>query len=152
KLKAPNKALYTQLVLPSGGTVDDLIVYQRENDFLLVVNASNIDKNWNWLQQNKERFRDLQLKNISDEMALIALQGPKAAEILSRVSKLPSLKAFEYGGMSISGVPVHLSRTGYTGEDGFEIFVSADGAGKLWTTLLEAGSDLGLQPCGLGAR
>src|SRR5262249_27158196 len=82
KLSQPNMALYTQFVRPGGGTVDDLIVYRRQQDFLLVVNASNIEKDWNWLKEHAGRF-DVKLKDISEQTALLALQGPKAVDVLA---------------------------------------------------------------------
>ncbi len=154
KLSEPNMALYTQFVMPDGGTVDDLIVYRRENDFLLVVNASNVEQDWNWLVGHINRFNDVSLENISEKTALIALQGPEAHSVLSAVvgdwiEKIPS---FCYGQGIAEGVKIGFGRTGYTGEDGFEIFVDPDSADKLWSVLLAHGEHLGIEPCGLGAR
>jgi aminomethyltransferase len=153
KLPKPNMALYTQFVMPHGGTVDDLIVYRRENDFLLVVNASNIDKDWQWLEKHARKF-DVNMENISDATALLALQGPNAALILSKFAKeqVSALPSFCYGTGIASGVEIGFGRTGYTGEDGFEIFCAAEKSPILWDTLLEAGKEFGIEPCGLGAR
>lgn len=154
KLSSPDAALYTQLVRPDGGTVDDLIVYRRQRDFLIVVNASNIDKDWQWFQSHLSRFKDVQMTNISDEMGLLALQGPEAVSILANVVGpwVKDMASFTYAEGTIGGVGVSFGRTGYTGEDGFEIFVPSAQAEKLWKDLLNAGTEYGIEPCGLGAR
>jgi len=154
RLATANKALYTQFVMPDGGTVDDLIVYRRAEDYLMVVNASNIDKDWDWLKQYSGGFDGVALSNVSDETALLALQGPKAAPLMvdligEQVSSIPS---FGYMESTVDGVKVTFGRTGYTGEDGFEILVAAGEAVKLWNLLLEKGESYGIEPCGLGAR
>jgi aminomethyltransferase len=153
RLTEPNRALYSQLCYEDGGTVDDLIVYRRQDDFFLVVNASNIDKDWQWLMSHASKF-GVKLTNLSDETGLIALQGPQAVPLLSEiagdfVSKLPS---FGYGEATIDGTKISFGRTGYTGEDGFEIFVSASKVEWLWNYLLEKGASRSIEPCGLGAR
>jgi aminomethyltransferase len=154
KLSKPNMALYTQFVMPTGGTVDDLIVYRRENDFLLVVNASNIAKDWGWCKEHAGKFKDVQLKDISDRTGLLALQGPEAVALLAKLCGdwLKDMPSFTYGEAQLNGIPISFGRTGYTGEDGFEIFVEADKTGSIWNALLEAGQSVGLEPCGLGAR
>lgn len=154
RLSQPNMALYTQFVMPSGGTVDDLIVYRRENDFLLVVNASNIDKDWQWVTEHSRGFKDVQLKNISDETGLLALQGPYAVQLLSDLAgeTLQSMPSFSYGLATVDGIEISFGRTGYTGEDGFEIFVPTGDADRLWNLLLDKGQHYGIEPCGLGAR
>ncbi|MGH9549131.1 MAG: glycine cleavage system aminomethyltransferase GcvT, partial [Terriglobales bacterium] len=154
KLTKPDSALYTQLVRPDGGTVDDLIVYRRKEDFLIVVNASNINKDWEWFQAHKSAFESVSMRNISDETALLALQGPHAVELLSKlvgdwVAQMPS---FTYGEGTAAGIKVAFGRTGYTGEDGFEIFVSSPDAERFWQLLAERGTEYGIEPCGLGAR
>jgi len=154
RLSKPNMALYTQFVMPSGGTVDDLIVYRRENDFLLVVNASNIEKDWSWCKEHAKKFKDVQLRDISDRTGLLALQGPEAVGLLSRLCGdwIKDMGSFTYGEAQLNGVPISFGRTGYTGEDGFEIFVDSDKTAAVWTTLMEAGQSVGLEPAGLGAR
>lgn len=154
RLSKPNMALYTQFVMPNGGTVDDLIVYRRENDWLLVVNASNIEKDWNWLKQHSGKFKDMQMCDISERTGLLALQGPEAVPLLARLAGdwLKDMPSFTYGEAKVDGIPISFGRTGYTGEDGFEIFVDADKTGHIWNTLMEAGASVGLEPCGLGAR
>lgn len=154
KLSKPNMALYTQFVMSSGGTVDDLIVYRREKDFLLVVNASNIEKDWAWCKEHVRKFKDVDLKDISDRTGLLALQGPEAVALLARLSGewIKDMPSFTYGEAQLDGVPISFGRTGYTGEDGFEIFVAAEHTEKVWTKLLDAGQSVGIEPCGLGAR
>lgn len=154
RLSKPNMALYTQFVNESGGTVDDLIVYRRENDFLLVVNASNMEKDWNWIQAHAGKFKLLQLKDISNETGLLALQGPMAVKLLSDLvgKDLSGLPSFSYSQEKVDGIEISFGRTGYTGEDGFEIFCAAGDAEKLWKRILEGGEKYGIEPCGLGAR
>ncbi|MEK4004104.1 glycine cleavage system aminomethyltransferase GcvT [Paenibacillus sp. FSL H3-0333] len=150
-------AQYTLMLYPSGGVVDDLLVYRLgEERYMLVVNASNIDKDFQWLQEHlTAEFSGVTLKNISDETLLLALQGPLAGTILAKVTQvsLTELKPFHFiEHAEICGVTVLLSRTGYTGEDGFELYAPADTAAALWNGLLAAGAPHGLTPAGLGAR
>lgn len=154
KLSKPNMALYTQLATDDGGTIDDLIVYRREHDFLLVVNASNIEKDWQWLNKHKADFQEVNLLNISDELCLLALQGPSAEKLWSELTgkDLSSMPAFSYDTASIDGFSVSYGRTGYTGEDGFEIFVGNAHAQALWKLIMDKGQSYNLLPCGLGAR
>jgi aminomethyltransferase len=154
RLTEPNMALYTQFVRPDGGTVDDLIVYRRNNDFLLVVNASNIEKDWQWLQQHARNFTDVNLQDISERTALLALQGPNAVDVLAALAGDPvrDMRSFTYGEATVSGARISFGRTGYTGEDGFEIFVPSERAAEIWRLLLDAGARYGIEPCGLGAR
>jgi aminomethyltransferase len=153
KLSKPDMALYTQFVRPTGGTVDDLIVYRRQTDFLLVVNASNIEKDWMWLNEHARRF-DVKMKDISEQTALLALQGPQAVAVLSAVAgdAVKAMPSFTYGCATVDGVEISFGRTGYTGEDGFEIFVPAEKSPLIWERLLGKGAALGIEPCGLGAR
>lgn len=138
-----------------GGTVDDLLVYQKEkNNYLLVINASNIEKDVDWLLKHQGE-EDVSIKNVSDQTALLALQGPLAADIIKGVAdeEVTSLKPFTFLSKAIiAQKEVLVSRTGYTGEDGFEIYCQSEDAVHLWTALLEAGQPKGLIPCGLGAR
>lgn len=164
KLTEPNRAIYSQLVMPEGGTVDDLIVYRRapgtigcegqsEENYLCIVNASNIDKDWKWMNEHKGKFA-VKLENVSDQYGLIAIQGPQAVKIFAKLagSQVESMKSFTYGEATIDGVKVGFGRTGYTGEDGFEILVPSNKAEWLWEKLLEVGKESGLEACGLGAR
>lgn len=146
KIKEEGKGLYTQICHPNGGTIDDLIVYNRGLDFLVVVNASNIEKDWKWFNENKSGF-DIVLKNISDQISLLAIQGPKAEAILSSISGI-DLKEHKYFEIKKYN-SMWVARTGYTGEDGFEIFIEdRDETIELWQNLIN--SDV--VPCGLGAR
>ncbi|KGE20471.1 glycine cleavage system aminomethyltransferase GcvT [Paenibacillus wynnii] len=150
-------AQYTLLCYPDGGVVDDLLVYRLgEGRYMLVVNASNIDKDFQWLQEHLTAdFGDVTLTNVSDETLLLALQGPLAEKILASVTdvSLAELRPFHFiEKASVCGVEVLLSRTGYTGEDGFEIYAPLDTAETLWNGLLAAGAPHGLTPAGLGAR
>ena len=149
-----NRAVYTQLVREDGGTVDDLIIYKRQSDFLLIVNASNIDKDWQWIHSHAKAHGGVEMKNVSDETGLIALQGPHAVQLFSDVagSEVKDLQSFRYGEAIVDGNKIAFGRTGYTGEDGFEIMVAADKAEWLWNKLLEVGSKYEIEPCGLGAR
>lgn len=150
-------AQYTLLCYPNGGVVDDLLVYRLgEGRYMLVVNASNIDKDLQWLQDHlTPQFGEVTLTNVSDDTLLLALQGPKAEKILAEVTEEPigELKPFHFiERATVCGVQVLLSRTGYTGEDGFEIYAPLNTAATLWNGLLAAGSPYGLTPAGLGAR
>jgi len=154
KLAKADCALYTQFVNEKGGTIDDLIVYRRQNDYLLVVNASNIDKDWQWINRSVSKFPGVELKNESAKTGLLALQGPKAAAIMEKLAgkEAAALSGFHYGESTTNGIKIGFGRTGYTGEDGFEIFVDADKACDLWQMITKAGEPFGLEPCGLGAR
>ena len=154
KIAEPNKALYTQFVRENGGCVDDLIIYRREADFLLIVNASNIDKDWQWLNENVKAFPSVKLTDISNSKGLLALQGPRAVELWAKITGKPvgEMKSFTYAEATVDGVQVGFGRTGYTGEDGFEILVPAESAATLWKLILEKGAEFGIEPCGLGAR
>ncbi|AKG36534.1 glycine cleavage system aminomethyltransferase GcvT [Paenibacillus durus] len=152
---ADGQAQYSLLCYPDGGTVDDLLVYRLgEGRYMLVVNASNIGKDFQWLQDHLPES-GVKLTDRSDETLLLAVQGPHAEAIMSEVTDVPlaGLKPFHFVERAVvCGVEVLLSRTGYTGEDGFELYAPIDAAAKLWNGLLEAGSAHGLMPAGLGAR
>lgn len=154
RLSEPNRALYTQMVREDGGTVDDLIIYRRTNDYLVIVNASNIDKDWQWLNQHAGQFEGVKLKNISDATGLIAVQGPKAVDLFAAVvgDWVRNIGSFRAGEATVDGVKIEFGRTGYTGEDGFEVIVAADKTEWLWKLLLHKGAVFGIEPCGLGAR
>ncbi|MDM5298713.1 glycine cleavage system aminomethyltransferase GcvT [Bacillus pumilus] len=149
------KILYTAMCYEDGGTVDDLLVYQKEkNNYLLVFNASNIEKDLDWLLSHQDED-DVTLMNVSGQIALLALQGPLASDIMKDVSdvEVPSLKPFTFLPEAVvAQKEVLVSRTGYTGEDGFEIYCQTEDAAHIWSALLEAGQPKGLIPCGLGAR
>ncbi|HEY2598740.1 MAG TPA: glycine cleavage system aminomethyltransferase GcvT [Candidatus Dormibacteraeota bacterium] len=142
-------AQYTLLCKDDGGIVDDLIVYWGDEAFFVVVNASNREKDLAWMRERASGA--IQIEDLTFELALIALQGPKAEELMpsSGLEDLPYF-GFRYG--EVAGVPGMISRTGYTGEDGFEIFVSSDRVGEVWDAILEHGRPHGVLPAGLGAR
>ena len=147
---------YGMMCYPDGGTVDDLLVYKMgENDFFLVINAANIDKDWAWMQQQAEGF-DIDMQNRSDFYAQLAVQGPEAEAVVEEVLGLPCADLQFYTGKRLSeradapgAVETIISRTGYTGEDGFEIYGSADFIRELWDKLMASGR---CKPCGLGCR
>src|SRR3989442_10829561 len=149
------QALYTQLLLPDGGTIDDLLVYHlADKHFMLVVNAANIDKDFAWVEEQAKNFTDVHVTNQSDATALLALQGPAAQSILQSLTDvdLASIRYYHFVPGVVDGVNCIISRTGYTGEDGFELYCAPVDVVTLWTDLLEAGKAQGLLPAGLGAR
>jgi aminomethyltransferase len=149
------QALYTQTLHPDGGTVDDLVVYRLADDrYMIVVNASTTEKDWDSLGQHASGRAGFTLSNVSDETGLLALQGPLAQSILQPLSSVPLGDVAYYHCMrgEVAGMPAIISRTGYTGEDGFELYVAASDAPRLWSRLLEVGKPAGLLPAGLGAR
>lgn len=150
-----NQILYTLMCYPEGGVVDDLLVYKFDKEhFLLVINAANIGKDYQWILDNSAEYA-VDLENISGEISEVALQGPKAQKILQKLTdtNLDEIKFFYCRrNTSVAGVNCLVSRTGYTGEDGFEIYASNEDIEKLWDSILEAGKEEGLKPAGLGAR
>jgi aminomethyltransferase len=148
------QAQYNMLCNPEGGVLDDLVIYRREEDHIYIcVNASNRMTDVEWFQSHLDS--SVTFEDHSDSTALIAIQGPKASLLLSRLADpnlIQSLKYYWATETRIGGVSCYLSRTGYTGEDGFEIYLESKQAPILWTTLIEAGSEFNLTPCGLGAR
>ncbi|HTP50173.1 MAG TPA: glycine cleavage system aminomethyltransferase GcvT [Anaeromyxobacteraceae bacterium] len=146
------QAQYGCLCRDNGGIVDDVVVYRRKaEDLLVCVNAGNRKKDFEWL---RDHAGGAEVRNESDDWVQLALQGPRAAAILGRLTKvdLGSLKTFRFTDGEVAGVPCILARTGYTGEDGFECFCRPDQGERLWNALLEAGKPDGLEPAGLGAR
>jgi aminomethyltransferase len=143
------QAGYSAVCYEDGGTVDDVIVYRREDDFLVVVNASNREKDLEHFLKSTEDL-DVEVADESDDWSLLALQGPEAAELLQNFTDtdLSGLKPFRFVEGEVQGVSALISRTGYTGEDGFEIYLSPDDAPRVWRRLIEAGAT----PAGLGAR
>jgi aminomethyltransferase len=149
----PGQAQYTALPMPNGAPVDDCILYRRSEDrFLLVVNAGNLKKDWQWLLAQGPK--DCRLEDHSDATALIALQGPLAVETLQPLTAIDLSKIgnYHFAEGLVDGTQATLARTGYTGEDGFEIGVPNERAESLWRRLIETGRDRGLVPAGLGAR
>ncbi len=154
KLKI-GQAHYSGLMTPLGTFVDDLLVYRFADDhFLTVVNASNVDKDFAWIAEHVKRFPDAAAVNTSARYALIALQGPLAKEVLQPLTSvdLSAIKYYWFTHGEVAGVRTTISRTGYTGESGFELFTPPQAAVKLWEAVLEAGRGAGVIPAGLGAR
>ena len=148
----PGKVLYGMMLHPDGGVVDDLLVYREfePDHFLLVVNAANIDKDYEWIMAQTAGF-DVKVVNESDTWGQIALQGPEAEKVITEVlgfAKAAGLEFYTYYEAEWKGSRMIVSRTGYTGEDGFEIYTSIEGTQEIWKILLDAG----VVPCGLGCR
>jgi aminomethyltransferase len=147
------QAQYSALPLPNGAPADDIILYRRgEGRYLMVVNAANREKDWKWLQG--QEAEEATLRDRSDDFALLALQGPRAAAILQRLTPLDLAKVafYRFAEGPVAGSNAIVARTGYTGEDGFELFLAPDRAEAVWRRLIEAGREDGLLPAGLGAR
>ena len=147
-------ANYALLCRPDGGIVDDIFIYHLPDGYLVVVNASNIEKDFAWMADHVGGF-DVELTNSSDRTAMLALQGPAAEAILASATDVDVASVPFHGvttGTLLGDIPALIARTGYTGEDGFELFVENDRVVKLWDGLLDLGRDAGLKPCGLGAR
>jgi aminomethyltransferase len=147
-------ASYALLCRPDGGIVDDIFIYNLPDGYMVVVNAANIEKDFAWMLDQLAGF-DVQLANISDRASMLALQGPQAEAILARAADENIVDLVFHGvttGMLLGDIPGLIARTGYTGEDGFELFVDDDNAARLWDGLLELGRSAGLKPIGLGAR
>ena len=148
-----NQIQYSLLCNPSGGIIDDVTLYRfNENRFMFGVNAVNADTDLSWL---KERIGDMaSVVNLSPEYAALAIQGPLAQQVLQKIcdADLALIKYYHFAISNINGVKAIVSRTGYTGEDGFEIYIPVSAAEEAWNRVMEAGKDFGIKPCGLGAR
>ncbi|MGV3557585.1 glycine cleavage system aminomethyltransferase GcvT [Larkinella arboricola] len=150
------KVQYSYLPNDQGGVVDDLLIYQISPiEFMLVVNASNIEKDWNWIQSQNEFGDGVEMVNISDGTCLFAVQGPLAAQALQPLTnaKLDSMSYYTFEKTDFAGFPnVIVSATGYTGAGGFEIYVANEQAEAVWNAIMKAGEPYGIKPIGLGAR
>lgn len=148
------KAQYSCMPNRDGGIVDDLIIYRiNQEKYLLVVNASNIEKDWNWIAQHNTM--DATMRDMSDEMSLFAIQGPKAAEAMQSLTEvdLKNMKFYTFEVGEFAGVDkVIISATGYTGSGGFEIYIRNEDAEEVWNKIMEAGAEYGIKPIGLAAR
>jgi len=155
---ADEQAQYSAFTTPEGTVIDDLLVYRFADDhLLLVVNAGTTDKDWEWVSSHQQASYNVELRNASAEFCQIALQGPEALSILQQLTSTPlaEIKYYHFREGQVDGVNSIISRTGYTGEDGFEVYAAPDKAERLWNKMLEAGnfgSDEGVLPCGLAAR
>lgn len=148
------KAVYCQLTLPNGGLVDDLIVYKlEENNYFLIINASRVGEDLAWMNENKANF-DVIIDNQSDNYSLLAVQGPKSSELIEKLglNKEAQPSFFSIKKVQLQGLELMVSRTGYTGEDGFELLIRNDDAKALWNLVLAQGEEFGIKPIGLGAR
>ncbi|HUP47783.1 MAG TPA: glycine cleavage system aminomethyltransferase GcvT [Thermoanaerobaculia bacterium] len=144
------RAQYNGLLYPTAGFVDDILIYQNSaGDYFVVANASNSDKDFEWLSDCAKGM-DVEVRNVSDDYAQLALQGPEAESILQPMTDiaLPAVKYYRFARGRVGGMPALVSRTGYTGEDGFELYVAPSDAPRLMRKLV----DVGVKPCGLGAR
>ena len=155
---ADNQAHYSALLTPQGTFVDDILVHRLSaNDYLLVVNAGTTDKDFAWIKQQVGGRPGIHLANYSAYYSQLALQGPRALETLTKLTKvdLAAIRNYWFTWGTVAGIPNTLiARTGYSGEDGFEVYIPSDEATtvKMWDALLEAGKEFGIRPCGLGAR
>ena len=144
------RAQYTGLLYPNGGFVDDILIYRNNpNDYFVVVNASNTDKDYEWLREQAKGM-DVEVRNVSSEYAQLALQGPEAERILQKMTdvNLASIKYYRFAHGKVDGAEALISRTGYTGEDGFEVYVSPKDGPRIMRKFVDAGA----KPAGLGAR
>lgn len=163
----PGQAQYSMLPLPNGGIIDDILVYRAPDGdlsgfgptgtapYFLAVNASNAKRDVAWLnQQLADSGLNAVINDVSPNTGMLAIQGPHAVEITSRLTDVPisDLGNYYWGPATVAGIPLMIGRTGYTGEDGFELFPDVDRVVELWDALMQAGADLGLAPIGLGAR
>ena len=152
------QAQYSALLTPEGTFVDDILVHRlSENDYLLVVNAGTKDKDYAWIRQQVGGWPSVHISDYSAYYSQLALQGPRALETLQKLTKvdLAAIKNYWFAWGEVAGIPnVLIARTGYSGEDGFEVYVPSDVATseKMWNALMEAGTEFGIRPCGLGAR
>lgn len=147
-----NQVQYSTMLYPDAGIVDDFLVYRLKDRILFVPNAANTDKDYEWIVENKRL--DVELNNLSDDIGQLAVQGPQAEPVVQKLCDFDLAELQFYWGKEtdLKGIPVLLSRTGYTGEDGFEIYCSREKGSQLWEMVFEAGEEYGIKPIGLGAR
>jgi aminomethyltransferase len=147
------QAQYSTLLNDEGKLLDDLLVYRYPGHYMLVVNGANREKDWAWVSRFAGEF-GVELTDRSDDVALLALQGPRAQAILAKLTdaELEAIRYYRFAEGTVNGAPATISRTGYTGEDGFELYVDAADAPALWRRILEAGAEEGIVPAGLGCR
>ncbi len=149
----PGKAQYSAMCYEDGGIVDDLLIYMlAENSYMIVVNASNIDKDWEWMK--KHCPSEVTFENKSDGTALLAVQGPKSLLTMQKLTSadLSSIPYYHFVQGNLAGIDMIISRTGYTGELGFEIYFDVRHGEKIWNAIFDAGKEFGIAPIGLGAR
>ncbi|MBT4828290.1 MAG: glycine cleavage system aminomethyltransferase GcvT [Candidatus Marinimicrobia bacterium] len=146
------QAQYSAMCYANGGIIDDILVYKKKNEFMLVVNAANNEKDLDWL--NSHAKGDIRIENMSDDIGLVAIQGPRSRNILQTLtdSNLTNIQFYHFVEGRLNGKKAIISRTGYTGELGFEIYANSDNIGEIWDAIMKAGQDKGLEPAGLGCR
>jgi len=146
------QAQYSAMCYANGGIIDDILIYKKKNEFMLVVNAANNEKDLDWL--NSHAQGDIRIENMSDNIGLVAIQGPRSRNILQTLtdSKLTNIQFYHFVEGRLNGIKAIISRTGYTGELGFEIYASSDDIGEIWDAIMKTGQDKGLEPAGLGCR
>lgn len=147
------QAQYSCLPNDKGGIVDDLLVYRfSEEKYMLVVNASNIEKDWNWIKSQDQW--EVDMEDVSDDLVLLAVQGPKAVETLQKLTEvnLSEVKFYHFKAAFLAGYEMIISATGYTGSGGFELYINKEDAEDVWNKIFEAGEEFGIKPIGLGAR
>lgn len=151
---AVGQAQYSAMCTNAGTIVDDLLVYRRRDRYMLVVNAANREKDLAWIESHAKGLSDVSVEDVSDSIALLAIQGPGARSILAPLASIDvnQIGYYRFGEGEVAGVHAIVSATGYTGEDGFELYVDGGDAPVLWSALIEAGAGSGLLPAGLGAR
>ena len=146
------QAQYSAMCYANGGIIDDILIYKKKNEFMLVVNAANNEKDLDWLKSHAKG--DIRIENMSDDMGLVAIQGPRSRNILQTLtdSNLTNIQFYHFVEGRLNGKKAIISRTGYTGELGFEIYANSDDIGEIWDAIMKAGQDKGLEPAGLGCR
>ena len=146
------QAQYSAMCYANGGMIDDILVYKKKNEFMLVVNAANNEKDLDWLKSHAKG--DIRIENMSDDIGLVAIQGPRSRNILQTLtdSNLTNIQFYHFVEGRLNGKKAIISRTGYTGELGFEIYANSDDIGEIWDAIMKAGQDKGLEPAGLGCR
>ncbi len=149
---AIGQAQYSAMCYENGGIVDDLLLYKLPDYYMMVVNASNLDKDWNWLRKHKPG--SVQMENVSDQTTLLAVQGQKSGELLQKLTDedLSNIDYYHFKEGEIDQAPMIISRTGYTGEFGFELYMDNQYGVQLWTKIMDAGKEFEIEPIGLGAR
>lgn len=146
------QAQYSAMCYANGGIIDDILIYKKKNEFMLVVNAANNEKDLDWLKSHAKG--DIRIENMSDNIGLVAIQGPRSRNILQTLtdSNLTNIQFYHFVEGRLNGKKAIISRTGYTGELGFEIYANSDDIGEIWDAIMKAGQDKGLEPAGLGCR
>jgi len=146
------QAQYSAMCTPKGGIIDDILVYHFPEHYFMVVNAANIEKDFNWIKEYP--IRGAEIRNISDQTTLLAVQGPKSLDTLQKLTdlNLSAIPYYRFSEGTVAGVSLMISRTGYTGELGFELFTPQEHSISVWEKIMDAGKEYGIKPIGLGAR